>query len=546
MPSDPPNYSRAEVAAFAVGVGVVGIGALLFTGRFAYCIYDDAYIYFRYARHVVEGCGLAFNCPGPPVEGFTSPAYLGLLSAAGLLTDDFETISQALGYVFTLIGLSLTLLLPLHPRWNLSSTGRLAVPVACAVVFALDDYLLVHAVTGMEVPLTWAVAAGFGIAAIADDHRALKALAVLGPLVRPEFALFSVGLLVFPVARRARYWLPIVAAGAGVVLVRWWIFGTLLPNTFWVKTGGTPHHLSMGLGYLAEALVDFPWVLLAPLAFAARRPRRGMAYLAVASTAWVAHVVWVGGDFYAGSRYLAPLVPLMTVLGLTGLYRVAERVAPAVGVGRQRAGVVLLAAVVIPVGLHLGLTVTRNINSRSFTNSVRLWRLTGEHIREHFPEASVATAAIGAIGYYSRAEIVDLVGLTDPRIGRYGRRAPKRAFSIGHNTYDTEVVLREQPDVVALRTATRGPWSPERPVQTGIFAEHDLVRTLKARDAPYVAYSPKLAGQVHGLLLVRRSLADQIEAAQRYPVDRVDVELTEPADPSPKIRWLLRLLGLPH
>ncbi|MBI3736128.1 hypothetical protein HY256_06410, partial [Candidatus Sumerlaeota bacterium] len=44
---------------------------------------DDAYISFRYARHLAEGRGLVWNVGDRPIEGFTN--LLHTLFAAGLL-----------------------------------------------------------------------------------------------------------------------------------------------------------------------------------------------------------------------------------------------------------------------------------------------------------------------------------------------------------------------------------------------------------------------------------------------------------------------------
>ena len=66
-----------------IAVAAATIAAVvLFLAGHSYALYDDAYIYFTYADHVVGGCGLRFRCDEAPVEGFTSPAYQLILVAA--------------------------------------------------------------------------------------------------------------------------------------------------------------------------------------------------------------------------------------------------------------------------------------------------------------------------------------------------------------------------------------------------------------------------------------------------------------------------------
>jgi hypothetical protein len=52
--------------------------------------YDDANIFFVYARNLVEGNGFVYNPGGERVEGFTSLLWLLICSAARAITPQFE------------------------------------------------------------------------------------------------------------------------------------------------------------------------------------------------------------------------------------------------------------------------------------------------------------------------------------------------------------------------------------------------------------------------------------------------------------------------
>src|SRR6266550_207763 len=59
---------------------------------------DDAYITFRYARHLAEGYGLgAWNHTGEHVEGYSSPLWMLLLAGAAWLGVDVRIASKVLG-----------------------------------------------------------------------------------------------------------------------------------------------------------------------------------------------------------------------------------------------------------------------------------------------------------------------------------------------------------------------------------------------------------------------------------------------------------------
>ena len=70
--SKPKSLPTAPSPSFALVAAVVGATYLALLLWFDW-LCDDAYISFRYARHLGEGAGLRFN-PGsePPVEGFSN------------------------------------------------------------------------------------------------------------------------------------------------------------------------------------------------------------------------------------------------------------------------------------------------------------------------------------------------------------------------------------------------------------------------------------------------------------------------------------------
>ena len=60
---------------------------------------DDAYITYRYAANVIDGHGPVFNPGTEPVEGFSSPLWLLLLSLGALILGipSYISVGMAMG-----------------------------------------------------------------------------------------------------------------------------------------------------------------------------------------------------------------------------------------------------------------------------------------------------------------------------------------------------------------------------------------------------------------------------------------------------------------
>jgi hypothetical protein len=68
-------------------------------------------------------------------------------------------------------------------------------------------------------------------------------------------------------------------------------------------------------------------------------------------------------------------------------------------------------------------------------------------VKEKYPGKSVATGAIGKIGFFSGSTIIDMLGLIDPVIAH--GPVVTRDFQPAHLKYDPEYVLWRNPDLIA-------------------------------------------------------------------------------------------------
>jgi arabinofuranosyltransferase len=497
--------------AVAAGVALAFAMLALFVRDHAYRVYDDAFIYLRYVKNVRAGCGLRFNCDDPPVEGFTSPVYLALLVAGSLVTTRLLTLTQivctaavAATLVAAIGGAALRWAGepeeeprdPTHRAW-----AAAAAAVAVALVLGLDHHVLANAVLGLETPVTAFVVTMAGLAVLTDRRRLAVSLAVASFLCRPECLLLVVLLPLLPWARTVRVVAVLAGSVLAVTLVRWLVFHDFVPNTYWAKAGGTLRHLELGAAYIGEVLGDhFPFIVLSPLALLVRGARRAVTYVLAVSAAWFAFFLRTGGDVFLFGRLAFPLVPLLTVLAARGVAEAARRAArtrPAVAIG------------VLP--LVAGVFAARAAYAHHLPTDhgdpkVIRWTALGEYLRDRYPGKTVATVPIGAIAYYSRLHVIDMLGLTTPAIARAGRTLPPELLQrnwIGHERHCLECVLDARPDLVVTTQFRAEPWTTAQEARAGFYAEWLFVRAVKEGAAPYHVVDAPIAPDVHFLVFQR-------------------------------------------
>lgn len=414
-----------------VGIGLV---ALAWSSRF---LQDDAFISFRYARNLAEGLGLVWQ-PGVAVEGYSNFLWTALLGLGIRLGLDPVGLSMGLGlggYALTLaatarlarrvlgserLALLAVLALGLNPTVRGYATGGLATSWQTALNVLVMERLL----AGLE--------AGYS----RRDLVRLGTLAAAALLLRPDAGLLvglSTGTLLVCLRRRQRgrqvgyFLLPLALVVAPWLLFKLHAYGHLLPNTAFAKLPPEAPWAA-GLGYLGQFLQS-TWTLPFPLLFLALLPRAlapaqwRLRPLLLLTVPWLGFLVRAGGDFME-FRMLVPVMPFLVILGVWVLDQV----------GRGRRGVRLALA---------GLVVAGNCNHewnfadapyrRGVETFAELtehlygprygWVSVGRALRAHFPgpgAPTLASAACGAIPFYSRLDTVDQLGLNDAWVARHG------------------------------------------------------------------------------------------------------------------------------
>ncbi len=312
---------------------------------------DDGLIVLRTVRQVLAGNGPVFNI-GERVETNTSPLWTAILSVLGLIPGvPLEWISVVAGLVFSVAGLF----------FGLDGARRLYQPLAfhglapagALVVCALPPFrdfatsgletglitlwlggtwwLLVRRLSTMDELRTWPVALVAG----------------LGPLVRPDLALFSgVALVALWVLLRPglRPALGLLAVAAGLPLAyqvfRMGYYGLLTPNTALVKEASEANW-GRGWAYLADLFQPY-WLLLPVLllaaAFLTMKSTMDRTFAVLTAVPLVGavllslYVIRVGGDFMHGRMLLPALFCLLLPVLVLPMTRVTTAFLLAVGI----------------------------------------------------------------------------------------------------------------------------------------------------------------------------------------------------------------------
>ena len=449
--------------------GVPFLGLLLLHARPLWVFTaDDTFITLRYARHLAEGLGPAWNPGGPRAEGCTTTLWMLLMAVPHLFTSD-ALLWAKLGSMLCALGCGTgAAWLALAITRDLSVLAR-AVAMVCALIVSGSYWsLALHAVSGMEttffalmLTVFFAVALALHGAASARRARALAILALLCTLTRPEGALVCGATFVVLVAQapreerkglvRALLWFTVLP-GALYFAARYRYYGLPLPLPFYVKAqgqaglAGADDVLSFFVPFVREQPYLGVLALAALWRFRARLLAPGLGALGlVLFFLFPAHIMGYEG------RYLFAIFPLLAAAIAAGAALCTEQALALLGRRRAPRSLALLPALVLMVALPL----LPFPSWRSYETA--RWARYGEglahahiplghdlaRIRQNAGAATIALLDVGATSYYGEWFTIDTYGLNDAHVALTQRK-------------DVSYVFERAPELVVVVSAASG------------------------------------------------------------------------------------------
>ena len=429
-------------------------------------VQDDAYVSFRYAKHLVQGHGLVYNV-GERVEGYTNFLWT-VLAAIPLAFGREDPLHFMHGLSLALWLASYLALLLLGIRLGLR--GLWAAPLA-AVPLTFHWSFNQWYFSGMETPLV----SVFIILAVCsfslDPERARWAQILSGVclaalvMTRPDGVVVLLALVLchallhwrsIAIAHRWRPVLaplvvPMVLILVPFTLWRVGYYGSFYPNTYYAKVAYLSFY-SRGWDYLRTYLEVYQLAPYLPLvvlgALAAQGEARRYLWGSLAATLFAFfYVVRLGGDFMEW-RFLTPVSGVLYPAVVIGAACLAERILRA----RRglRPGLPRLAAALAAILASCSLAYSTHEASKAAQDTVvpgqetiallarygdprqYNWRAVGQLLDEVLPPGvNIATTSAGIIPYYCDRHTLDLHGMNDPIIAR-GAVDPGNRERMGH------------------------------------------------------------------------------------------------------------------
>ena len=425
---------------------------------------DDAFISFHYARNLVEGSGLTWF--GERVEGYTNFLWV-LWIAAGLAVG---VGAQAWSYVGGLTAWALALLATARLARRLSPNPGTS--VLALLVLATNYTFLSYATGGLETMpqtalLAWATHWCLALCGDRGNARLALGLSLLfaaALLTRLDSAVLvaPLGLFAMLAVRRRESPGPLLFAliAPALLIVGGWLawkvtyYGRVLPNTYYAKVGDPLW--ANGLTYLGRFLTWYWWwpvAAVAAIAALTRAPRH-QPWLVVSAScaAWLAYVVWVGGDFME-FRFLVPIAPLLSAV-------LAASVHDALGngwIGRPQAVSTSVLALLIAGSITHASRDFRTTADRALDSIPQLadcyglvrrgdWHELGTALHDRLVglDVSLAMHPVGAIPYFSRIPTIDMWGLNDRDVATSGNRVPVDFNRPGHRRHASLAQLHDR------------------------------------------------------------------------------------------------------
>ena len=254
---------------------------------------------------------------------------------------------------------------------------------------------------------------------------------------------------------------------------RWSFFGYFFPNTYYAKTGGGLQQIAGGFLYIINALrlfYGFGWIPIFIIMFFIKKSMitEKAVFLFSISAISILTTILIGGDHFHLGRFVLPVLPLIFVLFPPALDRFLSIKSLKLKAHHKVTAILVVLVLLLMIkpvyqesfkgflNLVDGNKETLVVYDKEAETNIIEWQngfnLMGETLRQIASKDDyIAAVPIGAIGYLSKINVIDMVGLVDPVIA-HEQFSPNavRKWTPGHTKGDGKYILSRKPKYIQL------------------------------------------------------------------------------------------------
>jgi hypothetical protein len=389
---------------------------------------DDAWIHQVFAQNFASHLQWSFR-PGELSGGSTGPAWGMILSMI---------------YFLRLPPLAGTLVLGFLMLWGVSITGyrlvekiipdKRLVFLGAGVVLATEWHIVWAALSGMETILYIIIALVLFDWLLAGEHNWWYPGLIIGfsIWIRPDGltllgpALFVLILRAYPAKKAIQEGILLLGSMFGFVvlycLFNWFVAGDFLPNTFYAKQAEyailqEQSFLSRYLQLWIQPLTGIGILLIPSLLLQTMTAIKKKEWVILGAILWLLGYIglyaWRLPVTYQHGRYVMPAIPVLYLIGTAGLGSFVYAKGKHFLLRVVQKSWLVSASLVLGIFLVLGGRAYAMDVGVINTNMVRTAKWISTNLDQ---DVIIAAHDIGALGYYTNRQIIDLAGLITPDV----------------------------------------------------------------------------------------------------------------------------------
>lgn len=457
---------------------------VLFLGRFAH-IQDDAFITFRYVKNFAANNGLVFNV-GERVEGYTNFLWLVVLIALDYVKISYVEFASHLSSVFAVLILMLTYFISRQTDKNSEKPASGIFPNLIPVfLLVFSPSFAYWAVSGMESMLFIFLFLSAVYYYLKKDNRTsinyyTPVFLALAALTRPE-GIYLWGIIYLHKFIGVQFSRKEIFSKNNLIEVaiflvpvlmhttfRLFYYGYLFPNTFYAKASFDSTSLQAGLLYFwvfCQNYLLYGFVLVLPLFLLTKKEYRGEVTLFFTIVAFYSlYVISIGGDVLPLHRFWLPILPIIYVYFGKSLVAIL-----ALMTSRKYLSSRFAFGIIVMVVLGTGFANYQMNNARcfslsqkevSFVESLKKKAAIVNGLEEALGKRlTVAMTTIGAFSYYTEANVIDMLGLTDAYIAHHplyiAEVSNDKEVEWKEKKYNADYILSRKPDYIFFSTGVK-------------------------------------------------------------------------------------------